>query len=206
MANQNKKWENEKGLALIIAVLITSALVAIGSFAMVMTNTELDISKNDRFSKEAFYLTDSAGSVYTNIIDTVFWFNTIDTLIDTGTATAVVQIAVDDMIENEIYNFDRGDPDLNDGPVDNPGNSPDITITLIEGSRQKIVNVDVDWRFRHAGKGGSLLTHQGYDGVGQNKSFGGSVAYFDIQANGRTASLARTRGVSTAQIQSVYRR
>lgn len=189
MLNQYKKRKNEKGIALVIAILITSALVAIGSFAMVMTNTELDISKNDRFGKEAFFFTDGAGSIYTRIISNIYWNNAVGTY---------GNISINENFINEVMNYANN----NDGATDAPDSDPDITYDW----NGRHLDMDIDWRTRRAGPGGSLLTHMGYEGVGLNKSYGGVEIYFDVNSVGRTAPLARNYGFSRAQIQSVYKR
>jgi len=188
----------ESGIALVVAVLITSALVAIGSFAMVMTNTELDISRNDRFGREAFFFTDGGGAIYTKIIDDVYWNNNVSTeRID------YPNIQIENNFLDELYRPGGGYE--GDGPVDSPDNAPDITFT----DNQDILEVDVDFRFQGPGKGSSLLTHMGYEGIGINKSFGGAESYYDIETRGTVNGLAQgggRRGVgsSVAHLGAVF--
>jgi len=193
MLHQNKKWKSERGIALIVAVLITSALVAIGTFAMVMTNTELDISRNDRFGKEAFFITDAGGSIYTKIISDIYWDGEVTPSTYTG-------VTVNSNLASEIFNFTTN----NDRNTDSPANNPDITFDMGKES----VGMDIDWRTRKIGPGSSLQTHEGYEGLGRNKSYGGMRTYFDVVSVGRIVPSDSNRklGVSTAQIKSVYKR
>ena len=55
----DKRWRKEEGAIMVIAVFITLALVVVGSLATMLTNVELDIARNDRFGKEAFFVTDA---------------------------------------------------------------------------------------------------------------------------------------------------
>ena len=43
-----KKWRREEGAVLVVAVFVVMALVVVGSLAAMVTNIELDISRNDR--------------------------------------------------------------------------------------------------------------------------------------------------------------
>ena len=56
MFRQSKK---EEGAALLTAIFITTALLAFGTIAALNTNVELNISKNDRLGREAFFIADS---------------------------------------------------------------------------------------------------------------------------------------------------
>lgn len=165
MLNQNKKWRNEKGMALVVAILITSALVAVGSFAMVMTNTELDISRNDRFGKEAFYIAEAAPAIFSNVIETVFWEGFSD-----KSSYSSVGIIVDANLDNEVVNFYKD----NDRSTDTPSNNPDITYNF----NGTTFNADIDWRYAWTAPGDSLLTHMGYEGIGKRKE---TRTYYDIR-------------------------
>ena len=66
---------------------------------------------------------------------------------------------------------------------------------MVSGRELKI---DVDWRLRKSGAGGSLLFAMGYEGVGADRSHGGVKIYYDIKARGKV-----TRN-TTAQIGAVY--
>ena len=188
MLKQNKKWGNEKGMALVIALLVTSALVVVGSMSMVMTNTELDISKNDRFSKESFFFTDSSGPIYSSIIKAFFWDGDVDTTYYSNNNIVIG----DDKLKNEIYAEKVGDDIENDKQLDNPTNDPDITYSL----GRKSLNIDIDWRHREATRGHSLVTHAGYEGAGVARSV---TIFFDVNCQGKAVN-------QTARIMSNYKK
>jgi hypothetical protein len=172
--NQNKKWKNEQGLALVIAICITSALVAIGSFAMVMTNTELDISRNDRLSKEAFFAADAGNPISTKVLEDI---------ISQEAVPSYAGFDFSDNFLNEVRNYydPEQEENLNDQLVDSTRDSPDIETTLFD----KEISIDVDWRYRKSGAGGSLLFAMGYESVGADRSHGGVKVYYDIEAKGK---------------------
>jgi len=198
MLKQNKKWKNEKGMALIIALLVTSALVVVGSFSMVITNTELDIAKNDRFGKEAFFIADAGTPISTKILSDMILNEGIDysEFEDKGKYKDFDYDDIDYYLLNEVRNYH--DPaleqDLNDKLVDSPDNMPDITATV----SNKNVTIDVDWRYRMSGFGSSLLFAMGYEGVGVDRSHGGVKTYYDIEAKGKVFKNI------VAEIGSVY--
>lgn len=194
MLKQDKKWGNEKGMALIVALLVTSALVVVGSFSMMMTNTELDISKNDRFSKESFFFTDSGGPICTSVIKSFFWNRDIDTTYYSNNNIVVG----DSNLKNEIYNEQRNsdktiDTALNNKHSDNPSNNPDITYS--QGGRGNL-NIDIDWRHKEATRGHSLVTHAGYEGSGVARS---ATIFLEIDCQGRV-------GKQTARIMANYKK
>jgi len=187
MLNQNKKWKNERGMALVIAVFITTALVAIGSFAMVMTNTQLDISRNDRLSKEAFFVADAGNPISTKVLEEAIFMEAIP---------SYASFDFSNNFLNEVRNYydPEQEENLNDKLVDNAVNSPDIESTIVGGK----VAVDVDWRHRKSGAGGSLLFAMGYEGVGVDRTRGGVKVYYDIAARGKVLNKI------IAEIGSVY--
>jgi hypothetical protein len=152
MLNQNNKWRNERGFALIVALLISTALMIVGSLAMVMTNTELDISRNDRFGKEAFFIADSGAPISTKVLREI---------ISKEVVPNYSGFSFSNNFLNEVRNYyDPGlEQDLNDKLVDGTDNDPDIETTV--SGRE--VSIDVDWRYRKSGAGGSLLFAMGYE-------------------------------------------
>ena len=53
---------------MVVAVFVTLALVVVGSLATMLTNVELDISKNDRLAKEAFFVADAGNPISSKIL------------------------------------------------------------------------------------------------------------------------------------------
>ena len=197
MLKQNKKWGNEKGMALIIALLVTSALVVVGSISMMITNTELDIAKNDRFGKEAFFIADAGTPISTKILNDMILNEGIDYSDPSYNEYMNSGIFFDSyLFLNEVRNYHSPalEQDLNDKLVDSPDNMPDITATV----SNKNVTIDVDWRYRMSGFGSSLLFAMGYEGVGVDRSHGGVKTYYDIEAKGKVFKNI------VAEIGSVY--
>lgn len=181
------QWRKEEGAILVIAVFITLALVVVGSLASMLTNVELDIARNDRFGKEAFFVADAGTPITTKVIKEMIFNEGINPSNYPG-------VTFETNLLNEVRNYFEGDSDLNDKDTDSPENNPDIQTTVLG----KDLDVDIDWRLRKAGAGGSLLFGMGYEGVGADRSHGGVKIYYDIEAKGKAS------GNSTAKISTVY--
>ena len=57
--HKNEVIDNERGFVLIIALLMLVILTSLGIYASVNTNTELQISGNERVAKDVFYIAES---------------------------------------------------------------------------------------------------------------------------------------------------
>jgi len=182
-----KKWRKEEGMVLVVAVFITLALVVVGSLASMLTNVELDIARNDRFGKEAFFIADAGTPITTKVLKEMILNEGINPSNYPG-------VTFETNLLNEVRNYFEGDTDLNDKDIDSPENNPDIETTVLG----RELDIDVDWRLRKAGAGGSLLFAMGYEGVGADRSHGGVKIYYDIEAKGEVS------GNTTAKISTVY--
>lgn len=183
----DKRWRRDEGAIMVIAVFVTLALVVVGSLASMLTNVELDIARNDRFGKEAFFVTDAGIPIAGKIIR--------DACINEGVNPADYPgITIDANLLNEIRNYHAGITALNDKHTDSPTNNPDISTTVAERN----LAVDVDWRVKKVGAGGSLLFAMGYEGVGADRSHGGVKFYYDIY------SIGRAPGNVSSRIGAVY--
>ena len=180
-------WRKEEGAVLIVAVFITLALVVLGSLASMLTNVELDIARNDRFGKEAFFVADAGTPIITKVIKEMIFNEGINPSNYPG-------VAFETNLLNEVRNYFEGDSGLNDKDIDSPENNPDIQTTVLG----KDLDVDVDWRLRKSGAGGSLLFAMGYEGIGADRSHGGVKIYYDIDAKGEVS------GSTTAKVSTVY--
>jgi len=180
-------WRREEGAILVVAVFVTLALVVVGSLATMLTNIELDISRNDRFGKEAFFVADAGCPITTKVLKDMILNEGINPSNYTG-------FTFDTNLLNEVRNYYEDQPDLNDKYTDNPDNIPDIDTTIMN----RDLKVDVDWRLRKAGAGGSLLFAMGYEGVGADRSHGGVKIYYDVKNKGKSSPN------STAEIGAVY--
>ena len=183
----NTKWKKEEGMVLIVALFIAMVLVVIGSLATMQTNVELYIAKNDRFGKEAFFIADAGTPITTRVLKEMLLNEGINPSNYPG-------VTFETNLLNEVRNYHEGDSDLNDKDIDTPDNTPDIETTVLG----RELDIDVDWRLRKAGAGGSLLFAMGYEGVGADRSHGGVKIYYDINAKGKVS------GNTTAKIGSVY--
>ena len=180
-------WRKEEGAVLIVAVFITLALVVLGSLASMLTNVELDIARNDRFGKEAFFVADAGTPIITKVIKEMIFDEGINPSNYPG-------VAFETNLLNEVRNYFEGDSGLNDKDIDTTENNPDIQTTVLG----KDLDVDVDWRLRKSGAGGSLLFAMGYEGIGADRSHGGVKIYYDIDAKGEVS------GSTTAKVSTVY--
>jgi hypothetical protein len=184
MLTHDKKWNNEKGMVLVTSMFLTMALVVIGSFTVIMTTAELDIAKNDRFGKEAFFVADSGSPISTKVLRDVIvnkWILGRDYEEDYE-AKGIIFDPVS--LFNKVSNY--GNP-----PDDE---EPDIEATLL-GSH---LAIDLEWRARKSGAGSSILFAMGYEGVGVNRRHGGVKMYYDIK------NKSTVDETTNAEINTVY--
>jgi len=182
-----KKWRKEEGAVIVVAVFVVLALVVVGSLAIMFSSVELDISRNDRFGKEAFFVADAGCPLSTKVLK--------DMILNEGiNQSDYPGFSFDTNLLNEVRNYFEDDPALNDRDTDTPENNPDIGTTLIGRN----LAIDVDWRHRKSGAGGSLLFAMGYEGIGADRSHGGVKIYYDIDTKGEVS-----RNI-TAEIGAVY--
>lgn len=176
------KWKQEEGAIIVVAVFVVLALVVIGSLAVMLTNIELNISRNDRLGKEAFFVADAGGPISTKILKEMILNEGIDaSKFDAG--GEYEHIDLDSNFLNEVRNYYEDDPAYNDKDTDTPDSSPDIETTVID----RELKIDVDWRLRKSGAGGSLLFAMGYEGIGVDRRRGGVKIYYDIEAKGKVS-------------------
>jgi hypothetical protein len=181
------KWRNEEGAIIVVAFFVVLALAVTGSLAIMLTNTELDISRNDRFGKEAFFVADAGCPITTKVLKDMILNEGID-------ESDYEDLTFNTNLLNEVRNYYEDEPDLNDEDTDTTDNNPDIKTTIVG----KELTIDVDWRLRKSGAGGPLLFAMGYESIGTNRSHGGIKIYYDLDTKGKAA------GNSTAEISAVY--
>lgn len=188
----NAKWRKEKGAVIVVAVFVVLALVVVGSLATMLTNIELDISRNDRFGKEAFFVADAGCPISTKIIrEMILNEEEID---DLKSKPAYENFPFDQYDSNLLYEVMNYDHELNDKETETIEDNPDIKTTV--SGRE--LTIDIDWRHRKSGPGGSLLFAMGYEGIGADRSHGGVKIYYDIHTKGKVS-----RNI-TAEIGAVY--
>ena len=178
----DKQWRKEEGAIMVIAVFITLALVVVGSLATMLTNVELDIARNDRFGKEAFFVSDAGIPIAGKVIR--------DACINEGVEPSdYPSITFDAKLLNEIRNYYAGNASENDKHDDSPSDAPDINTQIVD----RDLNVDIDWRVKKVGAGGSLLFAMGYEGIGADRSHGGVKFYYDIYSIGEAPGNVDSR-------------
>jgi len=190
------KWRKEEGAVIVVAVFVVLVLSAIGSLAIMFSTVELDISKNDRFGKEALFVADAGCPISTKVIRETI----LDEGIDSGDYHNEyydnnIFFHLDDptLLLNEVLNYE-GASYPNDKETDNPDTDPDITTTLLNRN----LTIDIDWRHKRSGPGGSVLFAMGYEGIGADRRRGGVEIYYDIDTKGNAA------GNIAAEIGAVY--
>ena len=158
--------------------------MVVGSLATMLTSVELDISRNDRLGKEAFFIADAGSPIASKVLQDMIIREGIDYSDPEYNVYMSSNINFDSTIfVNEVMNYydPETEPDLNDKLVDTPENDPDIETTLSDST----LAIDVDWRYRKSGAGASLLFAMGYEGIGVDRSHGGVKTYYNIAARGK---------------------
>ena len=144
------KSEKESGAVIVVAVFVTLALTVLGALASMLTDVELDIARNDRFGKEAFFVTDAGIPLASRVVRDIAMNEVINTSDYPG-------ITLDTNLINEVRNYYEGNASLNDKPTDTSTYHPDLVTSVLERN----VGVDIDWRVKKVGPGGSLLGTDG---------------------------------------------
>lgn len=168
-----RQSENESGAIIVVAVFVTLALTVLGGLASMLTDVELDIARNDRFGKEAFFVADAGIPIAARLIR--------DMALNEGVYSSDYPgITIDDNLINEVRNYYKGQTDKNDRSIDTPTHNPDLETTVLERN----VGVDIDWRLKKVGPGSSLLFAMGYEGIGADRSHGGIKFFYDVNSTG----------------------
>ena len=182
-----QKSNNESGAIIVVAVFVTLALSVLGALASMLTNVELDIARNDRFGKEAFFVADAGIPIAARLIRDMALNEGVDSSDYSG-------IAIDDNLINEVRNYYKGETDKNDKNTDSTTHNPDLATSVLERN----VAVDIDWRVKKVGPGSSLLFAMGYEGIGADRSHGGIKFFYDID------SIGFAPGNVAARVGAVY--
>jgi hypothetical protein len=158
---------------MVVAIFVTLALAVLGALASMLTNVELDIARNDRFGKEAFFVSDAGIPIVAKVVR--------DMALHEGVIPSDYPgITLDTNLLNEVRNYYAGDLSYNDKSTDTPTNNPDLETSVLE----RDVRVDIDWRVKKIGPGGSLLFAMGYEGIGADRTHGGVKFYYDVNSTG----------------------
>ncbi len=182
-----KKSDQESGAIIVVAIFVTLALAVLGALASMLTDVELDIARNDRFGKEAFFVADAGIPISAKLIR--------DMALNEGVNSSDYPgITIDDNLINEVRNYYKGETDKNDKTTDTPTHNPDLETSVLERN----VGVDIDWRLKKVGPGSSLLFAMGYEGIGADRSHGGIKFFYDVNSNGYAP------GNVSARVSAVY--
>ena len=178
-----RPWEDrDRGMALIIALMLLSVLTLLGSSTLLTTNVEVRISHSTKLGRTAFFRADGAGQIAANVVDqTVYagWWSS------SGYAGAITVNDANFWLES--FNLD----DDGDGDADNDVTTdPDLTF-----GDPYFATVDVDVGWKGTVEGSSLLTASGYEGAGKGMASGGFKTVFHMRSRGRFESAD---GVSRA--------
>ena len=173
-----KPINNEKGAALVVALVITGLLMVIGTAVVMTSSIELNIARNEKAAKSAFYRSENGRIIVAEVTESAAWgidYNDGDKFEGNDDIT----IADGDFIIE-----DNDDPDT-------PSVSPDVQLT---GSLA--ANVDVDKLSTEPLPGNAAKFGTGYEGAGKMGS---------VQIICRMDSIGSGPNNSTANVMTEYR-
>lgn len=172
---------NENGSALIIAVIIMTAILIIGMFATNNTVTELQIAGTDLRFKQAFYEADGGteygAQLLENNIECIGFNSTINSDIATGTITV-----------NDIDFWQN----------DTTGQTA-FSFSEVPNATDPITNIDITASNTTFGPGGAIQMASGYEGVGKSAGAGGAIILYKI------ISDRQKKGASAAKVSIEWR-
>jgi hypothetical protein len=176
-----RNTHREKGMLVVVALVLMSALAVMGSLAMILTVTERKISRNYKISKEAFYLSDSGHFIAVEIIENIVQ----------GSYKEYPGFSVAAKLVNEVMNYHQESAWSGGEVNDSPENAPDIKTSL----RKHTLCVDVDRIHTSLLYGGSAEFGSGAEGAG----FGGIASrkiLFEITSQAQTMSGGFSRVIT----------
>ncbi len=167
----------EKGMALIIALMMLAMLSLLGASALLTTNVDLKISGNTKAGRTAFFTAEGAAQVTGGAIE--------DCITDAGwEAPYAYGTGVE--VKDGAFPFEvRGLDDDGDPAVDDRDGAPDIVL-----SPPLDASVDVDKGQTVPVAGSSILGASGYEGIGKGAAGGGMKIVYHIQVRGEYGTRA----------------
>lgn len=178
-----KRVGNERGMALVIALLLMLVGTIIGIFGVNTGVIETRIAGNERLSNLAFYMADGGTDLGPVIIN--------DVITNYSIPSYGGEMTIDPNLMPEILGGADNDPDT-------AASSPDIRNDL---GNEKRMDIDVDRLYSKVLYGGGAEFLGGYDGMGGGGSAGGSVGIFY-----RIDSLGSGPLNSRANVETAYRK
>ena len=167
-----KAIRNEKGAVLVVAIIMIGLLAVIGTVTTVTTSIELNIARNEKVAKTAFYRAENGRVIAATAVQTAAWGTDYNDG-DNFEGNAEITIEDGDFIMEGI------------GDSDTTSTSPDIEMT---GSLSAIV--DVDKVSTEPLPGGSAEFGSGYEGTGKS---GAVQSIYLIDSIGSGPGSARAR-------------
>jgi hypothetical protein len=196
--NVIKTVNNEKGAAVVIALMVMMALAMIGGTALLTSTIEVGIARNERVAKEAFYIADAGTAVSSRVIDDVIStkehpsYDSDYITIDDATAPSYDANA---RVKDEILGYNSSEaqcPDI--------GMSATQFENLYGEPVPRSLEVDLDRIDAEIMAGGAAEFAAGYEGVGAGAASGGIRIIYHIRARGNAPSGA------SILIKSLYRK
>lgn len=178
-----KTVENERGMVLVIALLLMLVASVIGIFGVNTGVMETRIAGNERLSNLVFYIAEGGTDIGPVVINDVIANYCIP-----GYGS---EMTIDPNLMSEILGAADNDPDT-------AALSPDMRIDLGD---QKRMDIDVDRLYAKVLQGGGAEFLSGYDGIGSGGSAGGSTGIFY-----RIDSLGSGPLNSRANVETAYRK
>jgi hypothetical protein len=167
-----RRGRNEKGMALVIALMLLSVLSLLGASALLTTNVEVKITSNTKLGRIAFFAADGAGNAAAGILE--------DNITDVGWSDDFqysdgVSVTDGDFAFEVRNEDDDGDGDTIDDVSDAPDISFDDTFTA---------TVDVDKGPTVPVAGSSAVSATGFEGAGKGAAGGGLKTVYHLHTKG----------------------
>lgn len=197
-AGQRLELAGERGVALVIALMVMVVLAMLGAAAIMTSTTEVEIAGNEKLYQTAFYAADAGAQLAPRAIRDVL------SEYESPSYNGVI-VSVRDGLLEELLHFGTA----NDDPsTDSPSMNPDIEIPSVVGpswtggtpelpnrTRGYSAGIDVD---RSAGTvglaGGGMEFGAGYHGIGGGGTAGGGTGIlFTITSESRGPKSTRSR-------------
>ena len=185
--------ESEKGMVLIVSLLLLLVATVVGITALSTSTTKVMIAGNQRLSEMNFSSADGGISISVPIIETTAY----DRAVSANYSTLVIDTAdtngnnIDDFIDEITGGLPQNG--------DTASASPDIQFSLGSGTFATTVSVDVDYLYAGSPAGSAIEFASGYEGFGKGAGSGGAEVYYAIN------SLSTGDAGSEAGVYALYR-
>ena len=182
---QERKACKQRGALVVTSLILMLVLIVIGTLTIMLTVTERFISRNHKMAKDVFYAADGGHPLAVKVIEDMVLSRESD----------YQNFTLEGNLKNELMDYHRDSPTLNDRLLDSPRHSPDIRGSL--GNRS--VHIDIDRLNTTFLYGGSVEFAAACEGIGLGGRASKKVL-FEISSEG---SL---RPGATATIVTTYRK